>query len=256
MTITKNEMNAFHEQGYAVLDSIIAPELLRSLQGMYDHMFAEKRGRKDGNQFDLAGQDADGEEARIPQILNPSRYETSFRPLADTCLQIGRALLGEEAVLMEDHAILKPVGCTQETPWHQDEAYWDAMKHYTAMSIWVPLQDVPQEAGCLHFVPKSHRLSVLPHQPIGDDSRVHGLELAPNVYDCSHAQACPLTVGSATVHWCRTLHYAGENTVNEARRAYIANIGLPPQVRTEQRVFAWLEKQRTARQARIEKGTV
>ncbi|NIP93962.1 MAG: phytanoyl-CoA dioxygenase family protein, partial [Akkermansiaceae bacterium] len=39
------------------------PEDVAFLREIYDRLFAERRGREEGNQFDLAGTDEEGKEA-------------------------------------------------------------------------------------------------------------------------------------------------------------------------------------------------
>ena len=105
----------------------------------------------------------------------------------------------------------------------------------------------------MQFVPGSHKLEILPHHSIGHDVRVHGLELDETLVESvtRGAVACPLPPGGATIHLNRTLHYAGPNTSNIPRRAFIAGFGLPstPWVGTPRR-FPWNEMKQTARESR------
>ena len=117
---------------------------------------------------------------------------------------------------MGNHAINKPPRDGAPTPWHQDEAYWDPHADHTAISVWVPLQDVDESNGCMAFVPGSHREPVLPHRLIHPDA--HGLRLADDT-EPAGAVACPIPTGSATVHAGRTLHYAGPNRTDRPRTA-------------------------------------
>jgi ectoine hydroxylase-related dioxygenase (phytanoyl-CoA dioxygenase family) len=115
--------------------------------------------------------------------------------------------------------ILKPAGYGRETPWHQDEAYWDPGTRYRSLSIWLPLDPASVESGCMQFIPGSHLGAVRQHRHIDNDPTVHGL--VTDDVDPSQAVACPIPVGGATFHHCRTLHYAGPNTTDRTRRAYI-----------------------------------
>jgi len=137
------------------------------------------------------------------------------------------------------------------TPWHQDEAYWDPGLEYHSISVWMPLQEATLENGCMQFVPGSHKLPVAPHRSIGNDPRVHGLEIASDV-DVSGAVACPLPPGGATFHLSSTLHYAGPNTTDTPRRAYILGFNTPPKPRPVPRNFWWQREKRTARQERAQ----
>ena len=241
----------FHENGYVVLDPIATPEELIELRCIYDDLFQRRAGREEGMQFDLAGIDDEDKEATLPQILGPARFAPElktmqFKVRAEAYAQ---QLLGGECE-GGDHAILKPPFTGSDTPWHQDEAYWSPELVYKSLSIWMPLQDAMLESGCMQFVPKSHLLGVLPHHPINNDPRVHGLEVDnPGERD---NVACPIPAGSVTVHHCRTLHYAGPNLTAEPRRAYIQVFGLPTQTREETRDFYWQRAQNTARQARAD----
>lgn len=57
------------------------------------------------------------------------------------------------------------------------------------------------------------------HRPIGGDPRVHGLEIPD--FEPPFAQACPLSLGGATLHHARTMHYSAPNLSGANRRAYI-----------------------------------
>ncbi len=250
VSLSPAQIASFAREGYLRMESITTPEEVESIRAVYDRLFAERRGRDVGDQFDLGGTDEDDRPAALPQILHPSTYAPE---LADTVLRAGaeaiaRALLGPEAVFIEDHAILKPARHGAETPWHQDEAYWDPAFDYSSLSVWVPLQEATIENGCMAFVPQSHRNEVLPHHPIGHDPRVHGLEV--DAADVRAAVYCPIPAGGATVHHCRTLHYAGPNRTGVPRRAYIVTLGVPPRRRAAPRRFPWRDERQTARDRR------
>ena len=81
--------------------------------------------------------------------------------------------------ILQDHAILKPPSSKSlPTPWHQDEAYWDPTLTYESLGVWVALQPVTVENGCMQFIAGSHRTSdVLPHHTQNNNPRIHGLEV-------------------------------------------------------------------------------
>ncbi len=247
--LTPAQIDFFHHEGYLVLLPITTPDELARLRKIYDRLFAERAGRADGNQFDLAGADGDDEVAALPQILGPARYAPE---LNDFLFKInGRAIANQLLGAPSeggDHAILKPARYGAATPWHQDEAYWSPDLDYSSLSIWMPLQEATVESGCMQFVPGSHRSEVRPHRPIHNDPRIHGLE-AEQV-DAAEIVACPIPAGAVTIHHCRTLHYAGPNRSDEPRRAYIQVKGLPTTKRSEPRDFPWQRVQQTARMER------
>jgi ectoine hydroxylase-related dioxygenase (phytanoyl-CoA dioxygenase family) len=252
--LTADQIEFYHREGYLALDEITTQEEVAWMRGVYDRVFAERAGREEGNQFDLAGPDEEDSEASLPQILSPSRYAPELKEglYRANALHIARQLLGPAAAFQGDHAIFKPARFGAETPWHQDEAYWNPALDYNALSIWIPLQPATLDNGCMQFVPRSHRLDVLPHHTIGNDPRVHGLEV--DNANVSGAVACPLPPGGATLHHNRTLHFTGPNRSDVPRRAYILGYGTPPQPAAQPRVYYWNETKQTPRQQRAQQA--
>lgn len=247
LTLTPDQIAFFQEQGYLTLPAITTAAEVEQLQAIYDQLFAQKAGRDQGDHLDLVTTDEDDQKPVLPQILNPGKYapallDTLFRANAAAIIQ---QLLGPEATLGGDHAILKPPHTDATTPWHQDEAYWDADKEYNSLSIWIPLQEATLENGCMWFVPGTHQQDVLPHRPIGNDPRVIGLEVADVAARIANAVACPIPAGGATLHHSRTLHYTGPNRTDYPRRAYIVGCGVPAKQRAAPRDFYWQTMQKT-----------
>ncbi len=254
LTLTEDQIAQYDRDGFLVVPDFTNPEECARIKVVYDRLFAQRAGRETGDQFDLAGSDEEGKEAKLPQILSPHKYAPE---LTETLAwanagALMRQIYGTDDVGHGDHAILKPARNGAPTPWHQDEAYWDPNRRYRSLSIWLPLQDTSVEMGCMWFVPGSHRSEVVAHRPIGGDIRVHGLEVDPALgYDFGSAVACPLPAGSVTVHDSRTLHYAAGNNTDEPRRAWILSGGAsggpwegPP------RTFPWQALRDTARERR------
>jgi len=252
--LTSEQIEFYHREGYVALDAITTPEEVEWLRTIYDRLFKMRAGREEGNQFDLAGPDQEGTEAALPQILGPSKYAPELKEglFRVNALHVARQLLGPDAIYQGEHAIFKPARFGAATPWHQDEAYWNPALKYNALSLWIPLQPATIENGCMQFVPKSHLWEVLPHHTIGNDPRVHGLEV--DAADTSTSVACPLPPGGATLHHNRTLHYTGPNLSVVPRRAYILGFGVPPTPISGNRVFYWNDRKQTPREQRAKEA--
>ncbi len=251
--LTNEQIAFYHREGYLAIDAITTPEEVAWLREIYDRLFAQRAGRAEGNQFDLAGTDEEGAEASLPQILRPDKYAPELaRSLCRVnALAITKQLLGATAEYHGEHAIFKPALHGAETPWHQDEAYWDPDLEYNEISVWIPLQEATPENGCMYFVPRSHLLEVMPHHPINYDPRIHGLEI--DQIDAAQAVACPLPPGGATFHGPRTLHYTPPNRSAIPRRAYILGFGTPAQKCATPRDFYWNRQKTTAREERAQR---
>lgn len=251
MQLSFDQVRRFHNSGFlAVCEPVLGDSELRGLRGLYDRMFAERAGRADGNQFDLAGTDEEGKPALLSQILHPQRYFPELHgPYVETIDGIARQLLGDDVKTEIFHAILKPAGIGAPTPWHQDEAYWKPDRQYRSISIWIPLQEATEENGCIWFNDGSHEWEVLEHQSIGNDPRVHGLELVDTT-GIRNPVMCPLPAGGCTIHRNRTAHYAGPNQTRVPRRALVLSATLPDRPYPRTRRFPWNERKTPLRKQR------
>ena len=227
-------------------------EEIPQVRKIYDRLFNEDRSRTEGDLYDLTGAKEKGKKEDVAQILQPGKYAPALleTQMVANLKAMMKQLLGPEARMVGDHAINKPPHNNSPTPWHQDEAYWSPAKEYRGLSVWVALQPATKLNGCMHFVPGSHNLEVIPHQPIGDNPLTPGLEVVPGAFDFSPAVACELPAGGATFHLERTLHYTGVNQSDDYRRAYIAVGTQFERPRATARRFPWQERQLAARKAK------
>ena len=249
--LSGEQIQHYHEQGYLSVEAITTSEEVGELIGLYDELFVSGAGAEDGYQFDLTSSDKTGEERDLPQVIFPSKYQPRFLEtrLFSTASTVATQLLGENAEFFFDHAIFKPARHGAPTPWHQDEAYHDPAFEHQTLDIWVPLQDVDERNGCMHFVPGSHRSEITPHQPVGGDPLIRALEAVGFDPDQHEIVSCPLAAGGATVHDFRTLHYTPPNRSDRPRRAYIMAFALPKVPRKVRRRFPWREEQNAAHRA-------
>ncbi len=257
--LTPEQVDGFHRDGFMRIERLIGDDEVATIRASLARLFASERGREMGDQFDLAGADQDGVRAVLPQILGPHRFapELIQGELLPNGLAVARPLLARLTDQMDqirwggDHTILKPARYGVPTPWHQDEAYWDPWHDHCGISIWLALQDAVVENGCMWFVPGSHRFEILEHQPIGNDPRVHGLELVDAAIGARGVPA-EVRAGGVVIHQCRTLHYAGPNRSDVERHAYITGYSAPAHKRSERRLVPWQDRQRTPRSERAQ----
>lgn len=212
MQLAPAEVEFFHANGYLAIPRITSDEEIARFSELYDRILADPRAF--AVKFHGGG--------TLHQVMSPDLLYPELRETG--CFRNGRALacqlLGIEESELDGfftHMIYKPAGAGRDTPWHQDEAYWDNAAFLAhSLSVWMPLDPVTVESGCMQFVPGSHKGDVLPHryqpgvQPLSLDGAV----------EPASAVACPLPAGGATFHHCRTLHYTGPNTSGVERRAW------------------------------------
>jgi ectoine hydroxylase-related dioxygenase (phytanoyl-CoA dioxygenase family) len=246
--LTPDQVAVFRENGFLSIERITTDDEVAWLQGVYDRLFSERAGETQGEYFDLGGPRAHAGREVLPQVLGPEKKVPELRETLyfRNARRLAALLLGlpEEQVNGGGHMILKPAHYGRETPWHQDEAYWNPEVIPNSLSVWLPLDPATRESGCMQFIPGSHRDEVHRHRHIDDDPSVHGL--VTDEADPSRAVACPIPAGGATFHHCRTLHYAGPNTTDRPRRAYILVLSGPPTKRERPDARPWQEEERQA----------
>ena len=252
--LTSAEVAHFHNDGFLSIPKITTTAEISQIRSLYDGLFERRAGWEKGDFFDFAGQDGPGKTESVPQLLEPSKYapmlkKTLFRSNAQ---YIAKQLLGPDAELVFEHAMMKPPRTGGETPWHQDEAFFPKFTNYRSVTFWLPLQPVDAANGCLDFIPGSHKGPLLPHQSINNDPRIHGLETL--FADASRKVTCPLVEGGATVHHYKTLHHAGPNTADGPRRAYALGFGVRSRAYTLRSDFSWNLEKATARNKRAEEA--
>jgi len=229
--VTDDQVAFFAENGHLSIDRITTDEEVEWLRAAYDEFESMPRSGFPDTVFDVARPYGTVEEPDLGQLLFPERRMTG---LHDTAMwrngkRIATRLLNVDEAAVESwgHLIFKPAGHGRETPWHQDEAYWETHLSYHAVGAWVPLDDTDIDNGCLWFVPGSHRGDVLQHKHLGDDPSVHILELVDEP-DTSSAIPVPLRAGGVSFHHPGTLHHARANATDRTRRAWATEYQTSP----------------------------
>ena len=100
-----------------------------------------------------------------------------------------------------------------EFPWHQDNGY-ALVEPWNNMTIWIPLDDVDEQNGCVWVLPKSHKLGLLPHQKKSADN--WHLEVK------AEGDGVPaiLKAGEGVAFTGLTLHRSKLNHTDKPRRAF------------------------------------
>ncbi len=222
----------FERDGFVEVGELVAPEELPGLIEVVQELVGRVATAPDADFQDLTGgaRDDDGVPG-VPQVLAPHRHAPVLleQPFVARAADVGRDLLGPEAVTSIAMIVAKPPHSAATVPWHQDAAYWGHEVDTCGASIWIALQDVDERNGCMCFVPGSHRQGVLAHRHLDDDPAIHALELDPERRDAwvAGATAVPLAAGHACAHAGHTLHSTGPNETDRPRLALVLSVRNP-----------------------------
>ncbi|MBN8903722.1 MAG: phytanoyl-CoA dioxygenase family protein [Rhodospirillales bacterium] len=249
--LDQHALETFQRDGFLAFDPKIPAAEIESIRQMLMTLHESDTGFAEGALFDAIGVDDGQQPRRFPQILHPRAFapgllQTSFYRNAEA---VARQILGEHVRFKADISLLKPARIGAATPWHQDEAFQDPANEYHELSFWLALQPTDRSNSCMEFIPGSHNWPVLPHGFPDGDPRVHALECSTG-FDPAEAVPCALPTGGCTIHTQRTMHYAGPNTSERPRLAYVLIFDLLPTPAKAPRSFPWREQHRTARAER------
>ena len=255
--IGEREEVFYAANGYLAVERVTTDEELEWLREVYDALLAmPPTGYLDGI-FDLSRPYGTTDTPKLGQLLLPERYVPQIRQtqMYRNARRIASRLLAVPLEKVESwgHLIFKGANSRAETPWHQDEAYWDVTKDYNALGSWLALDRVDTDNGCLWFVPRSHLGEVLPHKHGGDDPKIHVLQFSEPV-DTSGGVPAPLPAGGMTFHHARTHHYAGINRTARIRRAWANEFQTAPVARAVPKDFPWVAAGKKALATEMEKS--
>jgi hypothetical protein len=229
--VTEDDVAFFDEHGHLTVERITTDEEIDWFRAAYDEFEAMPRSGFPDTVFDVGRPYGSTAEPDLGQLLFPERRMKGVDGTAmyRNSRRIASRLLRVPADRLESwgHLIFKPPIRGSETPWHQDEAYWDTHLGYHAVGAWVALDDTDLDNGCLWFAEGSHKGEVLHHRHLGDDPRVHILEVT-EPFDRSRAVPVPLSAGGVSFHHPRTLHHARPNTTERKRRAWATEYQTTP----------------------------
>lgn len=164
------------------------------------------------------------EDKRQPQTLKQLQnmgidsYFASFRH-HPVWRALARALVGQEVVPMEPEWFNKPPGTNHITPPHQDNYYF-CLTPPNVVTIWMALDEVDDENGCLRYVRGSHQRGIRPH------GRSNVLGFSQGILDYGEADRerevpIHLRPGDAVAHHANTIHRADANrSPARPRRAF------------------------------------
>ncbi len=127
-------------------------------------------------------------------------------------------LMHDKALAQNLQYFNKPPGVGRPTPAHQD-GYYFMLNPCAALTMWLALEPVDEENGCVRYLPGSHRRGVRPH------SRTTTLGFSQGISDYGDEdraaeQSIVAEPGDLLVHHAMTIHRAnGNQSATRTRKA-------------------------------------
>ena len=138
-------------------------------------------------------------------------------------LELAQALLGEPVVCQGGPEWFnKPPSSEHATPPHQDNYYFN-LKPPQVLTIWVAIDPVDADNGCLQYLPGSHKQGRRPHE----QSQVLGFSKTVGDWkteDEARMAKIELQAGDAVVHHGELIHQADPNRSSSRHRRAFAQV--------------------------------
>lgn len=208
----------FEADGFVAIPGFIGPTQLAELNSNLerftrevvpalpaDHVFYEDKQRPES----------------LKQLQLMQTYDRYFEDLfarADF-VQLAETLLGDVVVGKNLQYFNKPPGIAQPTPAHQD-GYYFKLEPPEAVTMWLALDVVNEENGCVRYICGSHRRGMRPHGRTGVLGFSQGISDFGKPEDLADEVAFPAQPGDLLVHHALTIHRAdGNRSVDRNRRS-------------------------------------
>ena len=213
-------VNEYRENGYVSGLPILSKYEARKLRNHIvelENKFSKGAGGHSLNQFFRVNG-----HVVIPKLAEIARNST--------ILDIVEAILGPNLLAWSVELFIKEAKSVKTVSWHQDITYWGMGETDDEVTAWLALSNVTAEAGCMRFIPGSHKQGLVHHNDTFDKHNL--LSRGQEIADVCEKDAVygPLLPGQISLHHGRCFHASGQNQSN-GRRIGIAIRYVTPEVR-------------------------
>lgn len=253
--LSQAQIKQYHEQGYALLDQVISPEMLARVKAQAAkivddwvedspaHTFTTEHNNRSGDDYFLDSaekvrcffeDEAFGEDGKLVQDrslcinkighalheLDPVFEEFSHLPLLG---QIANDIGLRQPQVRQSMYIFKQPRIGGVVNWHQDATYFYS-EPQSVVTYWFAIEDATLENGCLWVEPGGH------HGPLRErfnrDGRKTTMVPLDNMPWPNEDSGIPVEVkaGSILVFQGRLPHYSAPNRSNKSRQAYTLHV--------------------------------
>jgi ectoine hydroxylase-related dioxygenase (phytanoyl-CoA dioxygenase family) len=222
--VTDEQIAFYQDNGFVVIHDFLTDDELETWRQYVGEAVANRgRNKLEKARVDAAPSDrwieADNYYSRVfTQRINLWNDHEGMRSLMidDRLGKMAADLAQVDGMrIWHDQALIKPPW-GNPTGWHLDNPYWSFYSR-DAISLWVALDDVTSNNGCLYFIPGAHKTATWDNVSIGQN--IGDLFNTYQEWGKQEAAAIELKAGSCSFHNGLCAHGAGANMTPYYRRA-------------------------------------
>ena len=210
------QLSMFKEDGFVAVPQFCNSVELSSIESALTHFIDNRVAHLP--QEEVFYEDKANPES-LKQIQRLHEHDEFFAAFFDEKPKLlAEELLGESVIGKNLQYFNKPPKVGKATPAHQDGQYF-MLEPCHALTMWMALDPVDEENGCVRYLRGSHRDGLRPH------GRTNTLGFSQGIVDFGKEESreeipCPAQPGDLLAHHALTIHRADANlSENRSRRA-------------------------------------
>lgn len=225
--LTDEQVSFYKEYGYLanikILEDFQVDQLNKELAKIIDPAYS-----KNDLFYEFNSNESDDPNRVLFHSLGHWRITESFHDVLwnPRFVVAASQLLGDKAVrFWHDQLFCKPAHHGSVVAWHQDYSYWTRTTPMQHLTCWVGLDDATAKNGCLNYIPKSHKWSLLDKISLGGTmDSLKELLSCEQQKEYDNKVAIEMPKGFGTFHHPLMVHGSYENNSDISRRAMVLNV--------------------------------
>ena len=205
----------FREEGYVAITGFLSHDEIKAIDAKINDLVASTVPAMPPEHVFYEDK---GDVSTLKQLQHLDQHDAFFSSLfhRESIAGLAEYLLDDTAVPWNMQWFNKPPRIGKETPPHQDGFYF-MLEPNEALTMWLAIDEVDEENGCVRYIPGSHREGLRAHGSTGV------LGFSQGIVDYSAGDAArevPMIVkpGDLIVHHSLTIHRADANKSNRTRK--------------------------------------
>ena len=212
----------FREDGYIFFPGFLKPEEIQRVREKLDDFI---RRKLDNMPPEEVYYEDKSDPTTLKQLQKLFAYDDFFYDMMfESRFEKLASILLDDAVIGKNLQYFnKPPRIGKPTPPHQDGYYFKLVPN-EAVTMWMALEAVDEENGCVRYVKGSHQKGMRPHGATHTLGFSQGMVDFGTEEDVRHETCFPAQVGDLLVHHALTIHRADGNQSKTRTRQAIGFI--------------------------------
>ena len=223
--LSGDQVQEFDERGFLAGLELLGADEVEQLKGRLQWICDHLRELKD-SLYEVESAWLERPDEVVLHFLGAWRVDELFHDLVfhpGATVPMAQALGVGKLRFWHDQVFFKPPRHAGVVPWHQDYSYWTRTEPACHGTVFIALDDMDVENGCLEYVPGSHHWGLFPAQEFGGDLDALSRSLSAREQAEFQPEPISLRAGQASLHHSHLIHGSRGNDTDLPRRAIVLN---------------------------------